>query len=50
MSAVIPELDVLEIPFRFDSSEEADYVLDNYLWKPFEKLFAEKEFIEFKNN
>ena len=45
MSAVIPELDVLEIPFLFESSEEADYVLDNYLWTPFEKLFAEKGFV-----
>jgi TRAP-type transport system periplasmic protein len=42
MSAVIPELDVLEIPFLFESSEEADFVLDNYLWKPFQDLFAEK--------
>lgn len=45
MSAVIPELDVLEIPFLFESSEEADYVLDNYLLTPFEKLFAEKGFV-----
>jgi TRAP-type C4-dicarboxylate transport system substrate-binding protein len=42
MSAVIPELDVLEIPFLFESSEEADFVLDNYLWTPFQKLFEEK--------
>jgi TRAP-type transport system periplasmic protein len=42
MSAVIPELDILEIPFLFESSEEADFVLDNYLWKPFQELFEAK--------
>ncbi|MFP5457561.1 MAG: TRAP transporter substrate-binding protein [Bacteriovoracia bacterium] len=45
MSAVIPELDVLEIPFLFESSEEADFVLDNYLLAPFQKLFAQKGFV-----
>lgn len=45
MASVIPELDILEIPFLFESSEEADFVLDNYLLEPFRKLFEAKGFV-----
>lgn len=45
MASIIPELDLLEIPFLFESSEEADFVLDNYLLTPFTKIFAAKGFI-----
>ncbi len=45
MSAVIPELDILEIPYLFESNAEADFVLDNYLWKPFQELFEQKGFV-----
>lgn len=45
MASIIPELDILEVPFIFESSEEADFILDNYLKEPFTKLFAAKGFV-----
>lgn len=45
LASVIPELDVLELPYLFESSEEADYILDNHLLDPFKKLFEAKGFI-----
>ncbi len=45
MASVVPELDVLELPYLFDSYEEADYILDNHLFEVFEKLFLEKDLV-----
>lgn len=45
MASIVPELDLLEVPFLFESSEEADFVLDNYLLVPFTKLFNQKGFV-----
>jgi TRAP-type transport system periplasmic protein len=45
LASVVPEIDVLEIPFLFESSEEADFILDHYLLEPFKKLFEEKGLI-----
>lgn len=45
LGSVIPELNVLEIPFIFDSYEEADFILDNYLLTPFKDLFKKKGLI-----
>ena len=45
MASIIPELDLLEVPYLFESSEEADFILDNYLLEPFKKLFEAKGFI-----
>jgi TRAP-type C4-dicarboxylate transport system substrate-binding protein len=45
MASIIPELDLLEVPYLFESSEEADFVLDNYLLVPFQKLFESKGFV-----
>ena len=45
MASIIPELDLLEVPFLFESSEEADFILDNYLLEPFRKLFEAKGFV-----
>jgi TRAP-type C4-dicarboxylate transport system substrate-binding protein len=42
IGSVVPEFNVLEIPFLFESNEEADYVLDNYLIGPFRELFSKK--------
>lgn len=41
-SAAIPELSFLMAPFLFDSFEEADFVLDNYVTDMVERLFADK--------
>jgi tripartite ATP-independent transporter DctP family solute receptor len=45
LSSVIPELDILEIPFLFESYEEADYILDEHLFEPFKKIFDDKGFV-----
>jgi TRAP-type C4-dicarboxylate transport system substrate-binding protein len=45
MASIIPELDLLEVPFLFESSEEADFILDNYLLGPFKELFEKKGFV-----
>ena len=42
LGSVIPEMNVLEIPFIFDSYAEADFILDNYLVEPFREIFAKK--------
>ena len=38
----VPELSVLMMPYLFDSDEEADFVLDNFVFAPFQSLFDEK--------
>jgi TRAP-type C4-dicarboxylate transport system substrate-binding protein len=45
LSSVIPELDVLEIPFMFESTEEADFILDKYLYQKFSEIFEKKGLI-----
>ena len=45
LGSVIDEMNVLEIPFIFNSYEEADYVLDNFLLEPFRDLFKKKGLI-----
>lgn len=41
-SAIVPEVDVMLVPFFFDSTEQLDFVLDNYMMPIFRELFAEK--------
>lgn len=45
LASVIPELDVLELPYLFESSQEADFVLDNHLFEIYKELFAKKDLI-----
>ncbi len=42
LAAVVPELDLIEVPYLFESSKQADCVLDNHLQEPFRQLFAAK--------
>lgn len=42
LATVVPELDVLEIPYLFKSSAEADAVLDRHLFEWFKKRLADK--------
>lgn len=42
IATLVPELNMLEIPFTFKSFGEADYVLDQVLTKPMEKLFRDR--------
>lgn len=45
LGSTIPELNVIEFPFLFESSAEADYVLDRVLFEPFKKMFADKDLV-----
>jgi len=42
LSAVVPELAVPMAPYLFDSVEEVDFVYDNFLTKPVDKLLRAK--------
>lgn len=42
VASLVPELNVVEIPFMFRSFREADYVLDEVLLEPMEKLFRDR--------
>jgi TRAP-type C4-dicarboxylate transport system substrate-binding protein len=42
VAALVPELNVVEIPFMFRSFREADHILDNVLLAPMEALFRER--------
>ncbi|MBT5241294.1 MAG: TRAP transporter substrate-binding protein [Rhodospirillaceae bacterium] len=41
-AAMIPELGVLQLPFLFESTPEADFVLDEYALPRFQEMFDEK--------
>ena len=41
-ATAVPELSVLMMPYLFDSDEEADFVLDNFVYEPFQDLFKDK--------
>lgn len=45
LSSVIPELGMLEVPFLWDSPEELDYVMDNYVIDALRPLFDAKGMI-----
>ena len=45
LGTVISEISVLELPFLFESYEEADYILDNILFEHFKVLFEKKGLI-----
>ncbi len=42
VASLVPELNVVEIPFMFRGFGEADYILDNVLLEPMEKAFADR--------
>lgn len=41
----IPQLQLVELPYLFDSSEEADHVLDNVLWDPMSEILGRRGFV-----
>jgi len=41
-SAVVPELGILMSPFLFSSTAEVDFVMDNFMFQAFDRLFASK--------
>lgn len=42
-TTVVPEMAILYTPYLFDDYAEADFVMDNYLFPAYAKLFAEKD-------
>jgi len=42
-TTVVPEIAMLYAPYLFDDYAEADFVMDNYLFPAYAKLFAEKD-------
>jgi len=44
LSSFVPELDLFELPFMWDSRDQCYYILDNYLFEEFDKRFAKKQF------
>lgn len=42
LSALVPELSLLSAPFLFESDAEADFVMDEVLFKPYADLLAQR--------
>lgn len=42
-TTVVPETAVLYVPFLFDDVAESDFVMDNYLFDAYSKLYADKD-------
>lgn len=40
LAALVPELSLLVAPFLFDSEDEADFIMDRYLFEPYTELLA----------
>ena len=45
VSPVLPELDILRVPFMFDSIEEVGYVLDEHLKAPVQEMLLEHDLV-----
>ncbi len=45
VTALIPELQLLELPYLFLNDKETDYILDEVVFKPYSDILAKKEFI-----
>ncbi len=41
----LPQLQLVELPYLFNDSGEADYILDNVLWQPMSDLMARRGFV-----
>ena len=45
LGSVVPELQMLELPYLFQSAEEADYILDDVLFEDFKKILADRGYV-----
>ncbi len=45
LATEVPDLEALELPMLFSSSEETDYVLDKHVYAPAQKLLAKNGFV-----
>ncbi len=48
MATIVPEIAVISAPFLFDSVEEVDFVMDEYVFEPLAELFAEQGVVLFQ--
>ncbi len=40
LATIVPEIAVISAPFLFDSIDEVDFVMDEYLFEPYAEMFA----------
>jgi tripartite ATP-independent transporter DctP family solute receptor len=45
LGSVVPELQLLELPYLFRTNEEADHILDEVVFEDFRKLLAERGYV-----
>lgn len=45
VTSLVPELQLLELPYLFMNEKEVDYVLDNVVFKPFSEILDKKGFL-----
>lgn len=45
VTSLVPELQLLELPYLFLNDKEADYILDEVVYKPFLDILADKGFL-----
>lgn len=45
VTSLVPELQLLELPYLFLNDKEADYILDEVVYKPFSDILADKGFL-----
>lgn len=45
VTSLVPELQLLELPYLFLDDKEADYILDEVVYKPFLDILADKGFL-----
>lgn len=41
----VKQLQVVELPFLFDDTDEADYILDEVVWEPISEILARRGFV-----
>lgn len=45
VATVVPELELIELPYLFESDEEADFILDTVLFQPMSEALLKKGFV-----
>lgn len=45
VTSIVPELQLLELPYLFFNEKEADYILDEVLYKPYANILDSKGFV-----
>ncbi len=45
VATIVPELEMIELPYLFENDAEADFILDTVLWKPMSEAMLKKGFV-----